>query len=111
MKSGAEIAILPNSKFLYASNRVHNSITTFKIDAAKGTLTAAGNVPSGGKTPRGFVIDPTGHFLLAANQDSNNIVVFKIDQQTGGLTPTGDTIDIGSPVSLVFLSTARAAAR
>jgi len=107
-KSGAEIAILPNSKFLYASNRGDNSIAIFKVDAAAGTLTAAGNVPTQGKTPRNFAIDPTGNYLLAANQDSNNIAVFKIDQQTGGLTPTGDTYEVGFPVSLVFASKAAA---
>jgi 6-phosphogluconolactonase len=108
-KSGAEIAILPDSKFLYASNRGDNSIAIFKVDAAKGTLTAAGNVPTQGKTPRNFAIDPTGSYLVAANQDSNNLVVFKIDRQTGGLTPTGDTIDVGAPVSVVFVSNAKAA--
>jgi len=108
-KSGAEIAIHPNSKFLYASNRGPDSIAIFKVDAAKGTLTAAGNVPAGGKTPRAFTIDPTGNYLLAANQDSNNIAIFKIDQQTGGLKPTGDTIEVGSPVSVIFVSTATAA--
>jgi 6-phosphogluconolactonase len=109
-KAGAEIAITPNSKFLYASNRGHDSIAIFKVDAAKGTLTAGGTVPTQGKTPRNFAIDPTGNYLLAANQDSNSIVVFKIDQQTGGLTPTGQTLEIGSPVSLVFVSTASGAA-
>lgn len=108
-KSGAEIAIHPSSKFVYASSRGADSIAIFKVDAAKGTLTAAGSVPTGGKTPRAFAIDPTGNYLLAANQDSSNIVIFKIDQQTGGLTPTGDTIEVGSPVSVVFVSNARAA--
>jgi 6-phosphogluconolactonase len=106
-KSGAEIAIHPSSKFLYASNRGADSIAIFKVDSAKGTLTAAGTVPTGGKTPRNFAIDPSGKFLLAANQDSNNIVVFKIDPQNGGLTPTGATIDVGAPVSLVFARAAR----
>ena len=109
-KSSAEIALHPSSKFLYASNRGHDSIAIFKVDAAKGTLTAAGNVPSGGKTPRNFAIDPTGNYLLTANQDSNKIVVFKIDQQTGGLTPTGDTLDVGAPVALLFVSPGSAAA-
>jgi 6-phosphogluconolactonase len=102
-KACAEIAIHPGSKFLYASNRGHDSIAIFKVDAARGTLTAAGHVPTGGKIPRNFAIDPTGNFLLAANEHSNNVVVFKIDPQTGGLTPTGDTLEIGSPVSLVFV--------
>ncbi len=108
-KSGAEIALHPSSKFLYTSNRGHDSIAMFKMDAATGALTFNGTVSTGGKTPRNFVIDPTGNFLLAANQDSNNIVVFKIDQQTGGLTPTGDKYDVGAPVSLVFVSNAVAA--
>jgi 6-phosphogluconolactonase len=108
-KSGAEIAIHPSSKFLYTSNRGHNSIAIFKMVTPTGTLFFTGTVPTEGKTPRNFVIDPTGNYLFAANQDSNNIVAFKIDQQTGGLTPTGDKYDVGAPVCLVFLSTARAA--
>ena len=106
-KSGAEIALHPNSKFLYTSNRGHDSIAIFKVDAAKGTLIFTGTVPTEGKTPRDFVIDPSGNYLFAANQDSNSIVAFKIDQQTGGLTPTGDKYEIGAPVSLLFVSTAR----
>jgi 6-phosphogluconolactonase len=106
-KSGAEIALHPNSQFLYTSNRGHDSITTFKVDAAKGTLVFLGTTPTQGKTPRNFVIDPSGNYLFAANQDSNSIVAFKIDQQTGGLTPTGDKYEVGAPVSLLFVSTAR----
>jgi 6-phosphogluconolactonase len=109
-KSGAEIALHPSGKFLYGSNRGQDSIAIFKVDAAKGTLTAAGNVPAGGKTPRNFAIDPTGHYLLAANQDGNNVVEFRIDQQTGGLTPTGDTLDVGAPVCVLFVSPVTAAA-
>jgi 6-phosphogluconolactonase len=108
-KSGAEIMLHPNSKFLYTSNRGHDSIAIFKVDAAKGTLTFTGTVPTGGKTPRNFAIDPTGNYLLAANQDSDSIVVFKIDQQTGRLAPTGDKYEVGAPVSLVFVSNAVAA--
>jgi 6-phosphogluconolactonase len=100
--SGAEIVVHPSGKFLYASNRGHNSISIFAIDA-KGKLTAAGNVPTQGKTPRFFGLDPTGAYLIAANQDSDNMVVFKIDQKTGGLTPTGDTIELASPVCIAFI--------
>jgi 6-phosphogluconolactonase len=102
-KSGAEIAVHPNGKFLYASNRNHNSIGIFAIDA-KGALTAAGNVSTEGKTPRHFAIDPTGGYLIVENQDSDNIVVFRIDAKTGGLTPTGDTLDVGAPVAMVFVA-------
>jgi 6-phosphogluconolactonase len=106
-KSGAEIALHPSSKFLYTSNRGHDSIAMFKVDEDKGTLTFAGTVPTGGKTPRNFAIYPGGDSLLAANQDSNNMVLFKIDRQTGALTPTGDKYEIGSPVSIVFAAAVR----
>jgi 6-phosphogluconolactonase len=102
-KSCAEIRLHPSGKFLYASNRGHDSIAVFRVDAAKGTLTSAGYVPTGGKTPRGFALDATGNFLVAANQGSNNIVVFKIDQNTGNLTPTGETFEVGSPVDVLFV--------
>ncbi len=99
----AEIAVHPSGKFLYASNRGHESIAVFAIHSTKGTLTFVANVPTGGKEPRHFAIDPGGNYLLAENQLSNNIVVFKIDLATGGLTPTGDVIDVPSPVDLAFL--------
>jgi len=99
----AEIAVHPNGKFLYASNRGNESIAVFAIHPTKGTLTFVANVPTGGKEPRHFAIDPGGNYLLAENQLSNNIVVFKIDLATGGLTPTGDVIDVPSPVDLAFL--------
>jgi 6-phosphogluconolactonase len=108
-KSGAEIALHPNFKFLYTSNRGHNSVSVYKVDTAKGTLALIGNTPTEGKTPRNFAIDPSGNYLLAANQDSNNIVAFKIDRQTGTLTPTGDKYEVGAPVCLLFVSTSRAA--
>jgi 6-phosphogluconolactonase len=101
-KSAAEIFVHPNGKFLYASNREHNSIAIFRIDSGNGTLTAAGRVSTQGKTPRNFAIDPSGAFLLAANQDSSSIVVFRIDQATGALTPTGDNLNVASPVCIVF---------
>jgi 6-phosphogluconolactonase len=103
VRSGAEIAVHPNGRFLYASLRVHNSIAAFAIDAATGKLTAAGRVSTGGKTPRGFAIDPTGAYLLAGNQDSDNVVIFRIDSRTGGLTATGQALAIASPVSIVFV--------
>ena len=99
----AEIEIHPSGKFLYASNRGHDSIAVFAIDPAKGTLTSVADVPTGGKEPRHFAIDPTGKYLLAENQFSNNIVVFKIDSATGGLTPTGQVIQVPSPVDLTFV--------
>ena len=103
VSNAAEIEIDAGGKFLYASNRGPDSITIYKIDSGKGTLTVVDRVPTQGKTPRNFKIDPTGKFLLAANQDSHSIVVFKRDPGTGRLTPTGQTVNVGSPVSLQFL--------
>ena len=103
-KSGAEIQVHPDGRFLYASNRGEaNDIAIFKIDPQTGRLTAAGHVPSGGRTPRNFAIDPTGWYLFAANQDSDNITLFRIDAKTGGLTPSGKTIAISAPVCVQFV--------
>ncbi|MGB8065192.1 MAG: lactonase family protein [Candidatus Sulfotelmatobacter sp.] len=100
----AEIRIAPSGKFLYASNRRHDSITVFAIDSQIGTLTKIDNTPTQGKIPRSFDIDPTGNFLLAANQKSDNIVVFRIDQETGRLAPTGQKLEVGSPVCVKFMA-------
>jgi 6-phosphogluconolactonase len=99
----AEIALHPNGKFLYTSNRGHDSIAVFAIDPVMGTLTFVAHVLTGGKEPRHFAIDPSGKYLLAENQLSNNIVVFKIDPTTGGLTPTGQVVEVPSPVDLTFV--------
>ena len=74
------------------------------MDPASGKLTWVDCQPSGGKTPRHFVIDPAGRWLLAENQDSNSIVVFALDAKTGRLSPTGQTVEVGSPVCAVFAS-------
>jgi 6-phosphogluconolactonase len=101
----AEIAVHPSGKFLYASNRGHDSITVFAINPEKGTLTLVEHALTQGKTPRNFAIDPTGALLFAENQESNNVVVFRIDGQTGKLTPTGKKLEVGQPVSIKFLKT------
>jgi 6-phosphogluconolactonase len=100
----AEIAVHPNGKFLYTSNRGHDSIAVFAIDPVMGTLTFVAHVLTGGKEPRHFAIDPSGKYLLAENQLSNNIAVFKIDPATGGLTPTGQVVEVPSPVDLAFVT-------
>lgn len=100
----AEVHVHPSGKFVYTSQRGHDTIAVFAIDPDKGTLTKIDDVSTRGKTPRSFEIDPTGHFLLAENQDSNNIVVFRIDQKTGRLTPTGHVLEVGSPVCVKFLA-------
>jgi 6-phosphogluconolactonase len=100
----AEVAVHPSGKFLYASNRGHDSIAVFAIDPAKGTLTVVEHASTQGKTPRNFAIDPTGTLLFAENQQSNNIVVFHIDQNTGKLTATGKVLEVGQPVCVKFLA-------
>jgi 6-phosphogluconolactonase len=98
--STAEIVVHPGGKFVYGSNRGHDSIAIFTVDAATGRLTAAGHQPTMGKHPRNFAIDPTGTYLLAANRDSDNVVVFRIDSATGGLTPVGQPVKVPRPVCL-----------
>lgn len=100
--NSAEIEVDAKGRFLYASNRGHDSITVFSIDRAKGTLKTVQNISTGGSIPRNFKIDPTGRYLFAANQKSNNIVVFAVDSKTGRLTPTGKTIDVRAPVCILF---------
>jgi 6-phosphogluconolactonase len=95
----AGIEIHPSGRWVYVSNRGHDSIAIFEIDQATGRLTATGHQPSGGRTPRGFGIDPEGNVLYAGNQDSHTIVPFRIDQRTGELTPTGDVYEVGAPVT------------
>jgi 6-phosphogluconolactonase len=101
----AEIAVDSKGKFLYVSNRGDqtNSITVFRISAKDGTLESVQRVPSEGKAPRNFAIDPTGRWLLAANQESNNIQIFRVDQKTGVLSPTSNISGIISPVCVVFV--------
>ncbi len=98
----AEIALSPNGKFLYASNRGHDSLAIFAVNAATGLLTAVGHQSTLGKTPRSFAIAPGGKFLLAANQDTNNVVVFRVNPQDGLLVPTGVAAQIPAPVSVLF---------
>ena len=101
--SCAEVRVHPGGRFLYGSNRGHNSITVYRIDPAKGTLTFVEHERADIKTPRNFNIDPTGKFCLVANQGGNSVIVFRIDQKTGALEPTGHKISIGKPVCIRFL--------
>jgi 6-phosphogluconolactonase len=93
----------PDGRYLYVSNRGHNSLALFAIDLDKGTLTPQGHFPSGGGSPRNFKIDPTGDWLISENQQSNLSVVQKIDRPTGRLTPTDVTLDTPAPVCIVFV--------
>lgn len=98
----ADIHISKSGRFLYGSNRGHNSIVVFAIDPRTARLSLVEHVSTQGNWPRNFVIDPTGQFLLVANQRSDNVVVFRIDAQTGRLTPTGHTAEILAPVCLQY---------
>lgn len=101
--SGAEIQIDSRGKYVYTSNRGHDSIAVFAVDPKTAGLTLVQNASTGGKTPRGFVLDPSGDWLVAGNQDSNSITVFKVDHATGKLSQTGGKTDLGAPVTFVFV--------
>ncbi len=100
--STAEIAVHPSGKFLYASNRGHNSIVGYRIDPATGLLSVIGYAGQGVSFPRNFVIDPSGKWLYVANQKGDNIVQFAINPASGELTPTGQVTPSITPVAMVF---------
>ena len=100
----AEIAASADGRFVYVSNRGHDSIACFSVTGMNGELRLVGHTPTGGKTPRFFTLDPTGKNLFAANQDSDTIVCFRIDAGTGGLTPTGTEIRVGSPSAISLIA-------
>ena len=99
----ADVHVSPSGRFLYGSNRGHDSIAVFAINRS-GQLTPVEHVLTGGKTPRNFTIDPTGTFLLVANQKSDSVVTFRIDGVTGQLKPTGHVAEIPTPVCLKLVS-------
>ncbi len=101
--STAEIQIDQTGKWLYVTNRGHDSMARYAVDPAKGTLKLVGHTLSGGRTPRNITIDPTNGFLIAANQNGENIVVFRIDPKTGDLTPTGATGQVPQPGGVYFV--------
>jgi len=98
----SEIVVAPSGRFVYGSNRGHDSLSIFAVDDGSGVLSPIGWEPTQGKTPRFFAIEPSGTFLYAANQDSDTIVAFRLDGASGRLTPTGHVVKAGSPVSIVF---------
>ncbi|HEX4589208.1 MAG TPA: beta-propeller fold lactonase family protein, partial [Gemmataceae bacterium] len=97
----AEVVVHPSGKFVYGSNRGHNSIAAFAIEP-DGKLRPIGQQGEGVKTPRNFNIDPSGKWMIVANQDGNSLVVFQIDPRTGALSPTGVRADVGGPVCVKF---------
>lgn len=99
----ADIHVSPSGRFLYGSNRGHDSIVVYQIDVETGMLSTVQHVSTEGRTPRNFAIDPTGTYLLVANQDSDNIVVFRIDPETGVLSATGTQVMLSMPVCVLFV--------
>jgi 6-phosphogluconolactonase len=98
----AAVAVAPAGRFVYGSNRGHDSIVVCAIDDASGQLSVVEHVATQGGSPRDFGIDPTGTYLLAANQDSDTIVTFRIDAASGRLTPTGHVASVMTPVCVAF---------
>jgi 6-phosphogluconolactonase len=100
--SPADVHVHPNGKFVYSSNRGHDSIAIFRIDEGSGRMTLVEIVPSGGRTPRGFQIEPTGRFLFSGNQATGNVVTYAVDGDTGKIAPTGAKVDVPRPVCVQF---------
>jgi 6-phosphogluconolactonase (cycloisomerase 2 family) len=100
--TGAEIAVSANARFVYCSNRGHDSIAAYSVDLRTGLLTSAGWTPSQGQTPRYIGVDPTGRFLYAANETGDSVVGFVLNPTTGKLTPAGQSVSILSPVTIAF---------
>jgi 6-phosphogluconolactonase len=101
--TAAEVEVHPSGRFLYGSNRGHDSIVVHAIDQGTGRLTLVGHQGTQGRSPRHFAIDPTGRWLLAANQGTDSVVVFRIDQETGRLAPAGSVQEVGAPACIRFV--------
>jgi 6-phosphogluconolactonase len=101
--TAAEIAVAPSGRFVYGSNRGHDSIAIFGIDPASGMLNSAGWESTQGTTPRYFGLHPSGRELYAANQTSDTVIVFRVDDATGKLAATGEILKAGAPCTIAFL--------
>jgi 6-phosphogluconolactonase len=100
--STAEVWVHPSGRFVYGSNRGHDSIVVYAVDETTGKLTLLEHTSTQGKSPRSFIIAPSGTLLLAANQDSNTVTTFRLDPQTGRLSDLGMSVELPKPVCLVF---------
>jgi 6-phosphogluconolactonase len=105
--STAEIAVHPSGRFLYGSNRGHDSVVIYRIDTRTGMLDGRRHVSAGGRTPRNFAIDLTGGWLWVANQDSDALCLYRINLATGDLAPTGQSVSVGKPVCILFAPSSR----
>ena len=97
----AEVVAHPSGKFVYVSNRGHDSIAVFGFDGTR--LSARGHTPTQGAGPRNFNVSPDGKFLVVANEQGDNLVAYRIDAATGALTPTGSTVSLDAPVCVIFV--------
>jgi 6-phosphogluconolactonase len=102
--SPAECVVHPSGRFVYESNRGHNSIAVFRVDSSDGTLTLVETFLPGGETPRSFAIDPTGAFLIAMMQRTGTIIPLRIDPESGKLAAAGDTLKLPFPVCAEFVA-------
>ncbi|MEM8736964.1 MAG: lactonase family protein [Planctomycetota bacterium] len=102
-RSTAEVVVHPSGRFVYGSNRGHDSIVAFAIDPESGELSRIGFTPSGGQEPRNFNIDPTGRWMLVCNQNTDDVQVFRIDPAEGALEPVGEPVRVPAPVCVKFL--------
>jgi 6-phosphogluconolactonase len=109
--SGAEILVHPSGRWLYASNRGHDTIAAFAIEPEQGTIRLVAHAAMDGQIPRGFGIDPSGRWLIAGNQRSDTVSVFRIDGASGKLASTGRSVAVAAPVSVVFVRAPDAGAK
>ncbi len=100
----AEIRVHPNGRFVYGSNRGHDSIAIFALDESTGRLSMTDLVPVQGATPRNFNFDPTGRYVFVCNQGSDNVVTFEADPDDGTLTPVGAVANVLKPACIKFLA-------
>jgi len=100
----ADVQVHPNGKFIYGSNRGHDSIVIYSVDESSGMLTTADIVSTQGSTPRGFSFDPTGDYIFVANQGSNEVTTFAVDPDSGIPVPTGATAEVLKPACVKFLT-------
>ncbi len=98
----AEVVVHPSGKWVYGSNRGHDSLAAFAVNPASGALRFVCHQPTLGRTPRNFIADPSGRFVIVANQDSNSIVVLRVNEKDGRLDPTGHSCEAPLPVCLRF---------
>lgn len=100
--TSAEVRVSSGGRFVYASNRGHDSIAVFRIDTDSGALTSVQHASTLGKTPRNFALDPSGRILVLQNQSTENLVTFHVDKESGMLSPTGRQVSIGKPGMICF---------